>query len=81
MGLREPVPFFIVSNGRDHYFYKRITEIDPNGQKIHYVRVTETHWADITTESPRKVRILLTADQLRRNSQTLTGITLFPLLN
>lgn len=60
----EPVPFIVVSNGREYKFSKKSTELHPKDGKVVYRPITETHWNEVITESPGKVRVLLTAEQL-----------------
>lgn len=62
----EPVPFIIVSNGREHRFFRKTTELDLEDRKIAYRLIPETHWHDLIREKPGQVRILLTAEQLLR---------------
>jgi len=60
----EPVPFIILSNGREHQFYKKTSELDLEDRKISYQRIAEAYWHSTIEEDPGKVRILLTAEQL-----------------
>jgi hypothetical protein len=54
-----PVPFLIVSNGREHGFYKRTETIDPADGKLRYVPIPATAWKAITAEAPGEVRRVL----------------------
>ncbi len=60
----KPVPFVIVSNGRDHHFYKLTTTLSPHDQKPMYGQITATDWAKVILESPGEVKQLLTQTQL-----------------
>lgn len=60
----KPVPFVVVSNGREHRFFKISGMIDPTTGRPGYARITSTDWADIKKETPGEVRQLLTEKQL-----------------
>jgi len=53
------VPFLIVSNGREHLFYRRTDTIDPVDGKPSYVPIPHTLWNAIKEEKPGAVRKLL----------------------
>jgi Type I restriction enzyme R protein N terminus (HSDR_N) len=54
-----PVPFLIVSNGRNHQFYKRTETIDPADGKLEYKQIPATGWKAITSEAPGEIRRVL----------------------
>jgi type I restriction-modification system DNA methylase subunit len=60
----KPVPFIIVSNGREHRFLKITATIDPADGKLTYNKIPGTNWANITSEQPGEVRRLLGAKEL-----------------
>lgn len=59
-----PVPFLIVSNGREHRFYKRTETIDPGDGKLLYEPIPPTLWKAIQEEAPGKVRRVLGEQEL-----------------
>jgi type I restriction-modification system DNA methylase subunit len=59
-----PVPFLIISNGRNHLFYKRTETLDPSDGKLRYEQIPPTRWIKITSESPGEIRRLLREDEL-----------------
>lgn len=59
-----PVPYIVVSNGRQHQFYKKKTSIDSVDKKIEYCPIVETNWKQITSEPHGQLRQLLNAKQL-----------------
>jgi hypothetical protein len=59
-----PVPFIVVSNGRDYKFYKRTSEIDPKDGKILYTSITPSNWNQIICEDHGSVRVVITPNQL-----------------
>lgn len=59
-----PVPFIVVSNGREHRFYKKKASLDLTDKKIEYGRIVETQWKQVISESPGQVRQLLNPTQL-----------------
>jgi hypothetical protein len=67
----EPVPFIILSNGREHQFYKKTNELNIEDGKILYGRISEAYWQSIIEEQPGKVRILLTTEQLEINLKNI----------
>lgn len=60
----KPVPFLVVSNGRDHKFYKLTATINPADGKPIYAEIPSVDWAKIVLESPGEVKQLLTEAQL-----------------
>jgi hypothetical protein len=60
----KPVPFLIVSNGREHKFFKRTETIDPADGRLHYSPIPATAWSAITEEAPGEVRKLLGEQEL-----------------
>src|SRR3989339_910477 len=67
----EPVPFIIVSNGREYNFFKKSPEIDQEDGKISYLPIPEAHWGSITREQPGKIKLLLTAEQLLKKLKNI----------
>ena len=59
-----PVPFFVVSNGREHRFFKRTETIDPADGKLKYDPIPATSWVAITSEAPGAIRRLLDEREL-----------------
>jgi len=59
-----PVTFMIISNGRQYNFYKKSSELDQSDHKVKYEQITEIHWDQIIDESPGRISILLTSEQL-----------------
>jgi type I restriction-modification system DNA methylase subunit len=59
-----PVPFLIVSNGREHRFYKRTETIDPGDGKLLYQTIPSTSWNSMKEEKPGEVRRLLDEKEL-----------------
>jgi hypothetical protein len=55
----KPVPFLIVSNGREHRFFKRASEINPLDGLLRYEPIPPTDWGTIIAEPPGEVRRLL----------------------
>lgn len=78
----KPVPYLVVSNGREHQFFKLTATISPTDHKLTYAPIPATSWADITTEPPGEVRQLLSQAQLldtlrsfkRRTSHDLAAL-------
>ena len=62
--FEEPVPFLIISNGKEYQFYKKATQFDKTDKKNLYQFIPKTHWNNIIKESPGRISILLTAEQL-----------------
>jgi hypothetical protein len=62
--FQDKVPFLVVSNGRDHRFYKKRTELDTSDHGLMYERVHPVNWSQIIAEPHGSVRILLTAKEL-----------------
>lgn len=60
----KPVPFLIISNGREHRFLQITTTIDPADGKPEYLAVPPTSWKQVTTYDPGEVRQMLTEAQL-----------------
>jgi hypothetical protein len=54
-----PVPYLIVSNGRQHWFYKRVETIDPTDGQPHYQQISATPWRVIKEERPGEVQQIL----------------------
>lgn len=59
-----PVPFIVVSNGREHCFLQITTTIDPSDKKLSYQPIPPTSWQKIVSEPPGEVRRLLGANEL-----------------
>lgn len=59
-----PVPFLIISNGREHWFRQISTTIDPADGKPEYVAIPPLGWNSVTAETPGEVRQMLTEAQL-----------------
>jgi hypothetical protein len=60
----KPVPFIVVSNGREHHFYHLTATIDPADGKLIYSKIPAVDWGKIILESPGEVKQLLTQSQL-----------------
>jgi type I restriction-modification system DNA methylase subunit len=60
----KPVPFLVVSNGRDHKFYQLTATINPADSKPIYVEIPSVDWVKIVLESPGEVKQRLTEAQL-----------------
>lgn len=60
----KPVPFIVVSNGREHRFLKIATTLDPGDGRPTYGRIPATTWKTITSKSPGEVRRLVGANEL-----------------
>ena len=60
----KPVPFIVVSNGREHRFLKVTTTISPEDGKLEYAPIPAVSWTNIRTEPPGEVRRLLDAKEL-----------------
>src|ERR1017187_828139 len=45
-----PVPFLVISNGREHRFYKRSETIDPADGRLRYDQIPPTLWKAIIAE-------------------------------
>jgi hypothetical protein len=60
----KPVPFFIVSNGREHRFLKITETIEPADGKRIYKSIPSTDWLEIVSETPGQVRRLLGGKEL-----------------
>lgn len=60
----KPVPFLVVSNGREHKFYQLTATINPADGKLIYGEITSVDWAKIVLESLGEVKRLLTEAQL-----------------
>jgi hypothetical protein len=60
----KPVPFLVVSNGREHNFYHLTTTIDPVAHKPIYTKIPAIDWGKIILESPGEVKQLLTQTEL-----------------
>ena len=60
----KPVPFLVISNGRDHRFLQITTTIDPTDGKPAYAAVPPVDWKQVTAETPGEVRQMLTEAQL-----------------
>ncbi|MER9558205.1 N-6 DNA methylase [Mesorhizobium sp. M0323] len=60
----KPVPFVVISNGREHRFFKTTGAVDPSTGRAGYARIPATDWAKIKEEPPGEVRQLLTEKQL-----------------
>jgi hypothetical protein len=61
-----PVPFLVVSNGREHVFYKRSETIDLLDGRLRYDRITPTPWKAIIADSPGNISRLLDEKELIR---------------
>ena len=59
-----PVPFLVVSNGREHRFYKRSETIDPADGRLRYDHIPPTLWNAIIAELPGEIRRLLDDKEL-----------------
>lgn len=59
-----PVPFLIVSNGREHRFLQITTTIDPSDGKPLYAPIPAVNWQQVIAQSPGEVRQMLTEAQL-----------------
>ena len=59
----KPVPFLVVSNGREHKFYHLTATINPADHKPIYAQIPAIDWGKIL-ESPGEVKQLLTQAQL-----------------
>jgi hypothetical protein len=55
----KPVPILIISNGREHQFFKRTTELNPADGLVGYAPIPATTWKHITEEAPGEVRRVL----------------------
>ena len=64
------VPFVVLSNGREHQFFKKTDTIDPKTGKSSYVPIPPTDWEEICEETPGEVRQLLTENQLLETLRT-----------
>ena len=60
----KPVPFLVISNGRDHKFHKLTTTINPVDGKPIYAEIPSEDWTKIVLESPGEVKQQLTEAQL-----------------
>ncbi|MGV1927932.1 Eco57I restriction-modification methylase domain-containing protein [Agrobacterium tumefaciens] len=60
----KPVPFVVISNGREHRFFKITGMIDPATGRAAYSRIPATKWLEIRREVPGEVKQLLTEKQL-----------------
>ena len=60
----KPVPFLVVSNGREHKFYHLTATINPADHKPIYAKIPPVDWGKIILESPGEVKQLLTQSQL-----------------
>ena len=60
----KPVPFLIVSNGREHRFLKLTATIDPADGRRQYAPIPALDWSAIIAETPGEVRQMLTEVQL-----------------
>lgn len=60
----KPVPFIVVSNGRQHQFFKLTSQLDPTDGRPAYGPIPPTDWLQITQESPGEVRQLLSENEL-----------------
>jgi N-6 DNA Methylase len=60
----KPVPFLVLSNGRDHHFYHLTTTISPADGKPIYGKIPAVDWGKIILENPGEVKQLLTQSQL-----------------
>lgn len=59
-----PVPFLVISNGREHQFYKRTDTLDPGDGKLRYDQIPRTSWDAITAERHGELRRLLAEKEL-----------------
>jgi hypothetical protein len=59
-----PVPFLVVSNGREHRFLQITTTIDPTDGKPEYAPIPAVDWKQIVAEDPGEVRQMLSEAQL-----------------
>ncbi|MDX1245412.1 N-6 DNA methylase [Sinorhizobium medicae] len=60
----KPVPFIVLSNGRDHQFFQLTGTLSPADQKPIYNRIPAVDWAKIILHDPGEVKQLLTQEQL-----------------
>ena len=60
----KPVPFLVVSNGREHHFYQLTKTINPADHKPIYSQIPAIDWPKIILHSPGEVKQLLTQTQL-----------------
>lgn len=60
----KPVPFVIVSNGRENRFLKMAGMIDPATSQPSYSRIPPSGWQEIRQVAPGEVKQLLTEKQL-----------------
>lgn len=60
----KPVPFLVVSNGREHKFYRLTATINPVDHKPIYAEIPPVDWGKIILASPGEVKKLLTETQL-----------------
>lgn len=59
-----PVPFLVVSNGRDHRFLQITSTDDPADGKPHYSPIPAVDWKQVIAQDPGEVRQMLTEAQL-----------------
>lgn len=59
-----PVPFLVISNGRDHRFLQITTTIDPADGQPHYAPIPALDWKQIVAADPGEVRQMLSESQL-----------------
>ncbi|MDB5583309.1 MAG: SAM-dependent methyltransferase [Bradyrhizobium sp.] len=59
-----PVPFLVVSNGREHRFLQITSTIDPADGKPHYNPIPAIDWKQVIAEDPGEVRQMLTEAEL-----------------
>lgn len=76
----EPVPFLIVSNGRDHKFFQKTDTIEPGDGKPIYHQIPDTTWTKVTREAPGSIKRILGESELltilkRFKARTVTDIT------
>jgi type I restriction-modification system DNA methylase subunit len=62
--FHKPVPFVVISNGREHRFLKKTDTIDPKDGKLVYSPIPATSWANIISTPPGEVLKLLSASEL-----------------
>lgn len=60
----KPVPFIVVSNGREHHFLKITQTIEPLDGKLTYASIPPAKWDNVVSEPPGQVRRLLGAKEL-----------------
>lgn len=60
----KPVPFLVVSNGREHQFYQRTETIHPEDGKLRYEPIPGTPWHSIIEFIPGEIRRLLDDKEL-----------------